>query len=302
VLSTGEIIVLINVHVGYNRPYFESYRPNILMDNFSQIIDNFTLQAGVFYTGKLCGISNFDNSSEGHIHLLQSGTLSITALNKQITVLNKPSLIFIPRPTKHSLQAKDVDNAELICATLNYGSNTSNVLADTLPDLLILPLEGSPFLQTNIDWMIDEANDESKQGRQAVMNRLMEIFIINMVRSLLDKGELTQGMLAGLMDPQLNKVLQAIHNKPEESWTLEIMSEIACMSRSKFAEMFRKTIGKTPNDYLANWRIGVAQTLLKQGKSVSIVANSVGYETASALARVFRKKCGLSPKEWLDSM
>jgi len=49
-----------------------------------------------------------------------------------------------------------------------------------------------------------------------------------------------------------------------------------------------------------SWRVGVAQSLLKQGKNVSIVANSVGYETASALARVFRKQTNMSPKEWLE--
>ena len=134
------------------------------------------------------------------------------------------------------------------------------------------------------------------------MNRLMEIFIINMIRSLLNKGELAQGMLAGLMHPQLKNVLQNLHNAPEKNWTLELMAESAAMSRSKFAEVFKNIIGQTPNEYLVNWRVGVAQSLLKQGKSVGIVANSVGYETASALARVFRKTCGLSPKQWLDNL
>jgi AraC-like DNA-binding protein len=276
------------------------------MDHLSQIIDNFSLQAGVFHMGKACGLSHFNDKGtlEGHIHLLQNGTLSILGLNKQNIILNKPSLIFIPRPLKHSLQARKVDSVQLICATLSYGSdsNTSNLLADTLPSLLILPLEQSPFLQTNIDLFLRESNEDKQQGRQAVMNRLMEIFIINMIRSLIHQGELAQGMLSGLMDPHLKKVLQEIHNQPDKNWTIETMAEIAAMSRSKFAEVFKKVIGQSPNEYLINWRVGVAQTLLRQGKSVSLVANNVGYETASGLARVFRKKCGLSPKEWLDSL
>lgn len=271
------------------------------MDHLSQIIDRFSLQAGVFYTGKLCGLSHFneDAALEGHIHLLRSGTLSIIGLDKSTIVLDKPSIIFLPRPVKHGLRARDTDNAELICATVTYGSNSSNLLAEALPDLLILPLESSPFLQTNIDWIIAEAGQE-QQGRQAVMNRLMEIFIISMMRSMINKGDIAQGMLAGLMHPQLKNVLQQLHNAPELSWSLEKMAEIALMSRSKFAEVFKAVIGQTPNDYLLSWRVGVAQSLLKQGKSVGIVANSVGYETASALARVFRKQINLSPKEWLE--
>ncbi|MGB2741535.1 MAG: AraC family transcriptional regulator [Cognaticolwellia sp.] len=297
-----EIIVLIGMSVGYNRPYFEPNRPNsVFMDHLSQIIDRFSLQAGVFYTGKLCGLSHFteDGALEGHIHLLRSGSLSILGLDKSTMVLDKPSIIFLPRPTKHSLKARDTDNAELICATVTYGSDSSNLLANALPDLLVLPLEQSPFLQTNIDWIITEAGVE-QQGRQAVMNRLMEIFIINMMRSLITKGELAQGMLAGLMHSQLKNVLQQLHNHPEAHWSLDKMAEIALMSRSKFAEVFKVVIGQTPNDYLVSWRVAVAQSLLKQGKNVSVVANSVGYETASALARVFRKQTNMSPKAWLE--
>ena len=301
-LITKRIIVLNDLQVGYNRPHFEPNSPEQHMDHLSCIINRFTLQAGVFYTGKLCGLSNFNENEaiEGHIHLLRSGTLSIIGLDKQTIILNKPSIIFIPRPIKHSIKAREIDEAELICATVTYGTNSTNLLANALPDLLILPLEQSPFLQTNIDWIINEAG-ENYQGRQAVMNRLMEIFIINMMRSLINTGELAKGMLAGLMHPQLKNVLQALHIEPDKNWNLENMAEIAAMSRSKFAEVFKSVVNQTPNEYLLNWRIGIAQSLLKQGKSVGIVANSVGYETASALARVFRKNCGMSPKEWLDS-
>ncbi|WDE02483.1 AraC family transcriptional regulator [Thalassomonas actiniarum] len=273
------------------------------MDHLSQIIDHFKLTAGVFYTGKLCGLSHFNENEalEGHIHLLRSGVLAVNGLDKSPLVLDQPSIIFLPRPTKHSLKAREIDNAELICANITYDSSSTSLLADALPDMLILPLESSPFLQTNIDWIISEAGDE-QQGRQAVMNRLMEIFIINMLRSLLVKGELARGMLAGLMHPQLKQVLQQLHNAPQENWSLNKMAELALMSRSKFAEIFKTVIGQTPNDYLVSWRVATAQSLLKQGKSVSLVANNVGYDTASALARVFRKTCGMSPKQWLDSL
>jgi len=50
---------------------------------------------------------------------------------------------------------------------------------------------------------------------------------------------------------------------------------------------------------LTDLRIAIAQGLLKKDKPVSLVANEMGYEHGSALARVFRKKTGLLPKEWL---
>jgi AraC-like DNA-binding protein len=107
-------------------------------------------------------------------------------------------------------------------------------------------------------------------------------------------------MLAGLSHPQLSKVLIKIHEKPEENWNLDSLSNLAAMSRSKFAELFKEVVGQPPGDYITDWRLFVAQGLLKENKSVGLVANEVGYENGSALARVFRKKTGLSPKEWLD--
>ena len=73
------------------------------------------------------------------------------------------------------------------------------------------------------------------------------------------------------------------------------------MSRSKFATLFRETVGTTPNDYITDVRIALAKEMLKDNVPVSIVANKVGYEHASALARIFRKRLGLSPKEWLKN-
>lgn len=71
------------------------------------------------------------------------------------------------------------------------------------------------------------------------------------------------------------------------------------MSRSKFAATFREVVGTTPNEYLTEIRINQAQELLLSQKPVNLVANEVGYEHGSALARIFRKKLGLSPKAWL---
>ncbi len=102
-------------------------------------------------------------------------------------------------------------------------------------------------------------------------------------------------MLAGLSHPQLVKVMNAIHEQPQENWSLEKLADIAVMSRSKFAELFRSIVGQPPGDYISDWRVAVAQGLLKKNKPVGWVANEVGYENGSALARVFRKKTGLSP-------
>ena len=40
--------------------------------------------------------------------------------------------------------------------------------------------------------------------------------------------------------------------------------------------------------------------IMKNNKPVNYVAGEVGYEHGSALARIFKKKLGLSPRQWLQ--
>lgn len=115
------------------------------MDQLSQIINTFSIQAGVFYTGKLCGLSSFENEAiEGHIHILKSGRLSISGTEKPEFTITEPSVIFFPRPKSHKLLAKESDEAEVICATVQYGIGQVNPVAQALPDLLVLPLSQAP--------------------------------------------------------------------------------------------------------------------------------------------------------------
>jgi transcriptional regulator GlxA family with amidase domain len=106
------------------------------------------------------------------------------------------------------------------------------------------------------------------------------------------------GMLAGLAHQQLRRAIVAMHQQPEQDWTLELLAEQAGMSRTSFATSFRDTVGQTPGSYLQRWRIGLAQKFLKQMHPLKMIASRVGYGTEAALSRAFRAQTGTSPREW----
>ena len=103
----------------------------------------------------------------------------------------------------------------------------------------------------------------------------------------------------GLGDPRLARALDAMHKHPETSWSLEALAQSAGMSRARFAAHFRQVVGITPFDYLTNWRMAVAQTMLLQGKSLKRIAPAVGYANSTALTRVFRARLGVPPSDWI---
>jgi AraC-like DNA-binding protein len=60
-------------------------------------------------------------------------------------------------------------------------------------------------------------------------------------------------------------------------------------------------VGDTPAEYLARWRLAIAQAELRRGKPLKLLAGELGYASASALSRLFAQKLGASPRAWKAS-
>jgi AraC-like DNA-binding protein len=270
------------------------------MDQLSVILQRFSMNTEVFFAGNLCGISHFNREqNQGHLHLLRSGELTLIDERGKPQLINEPTVLFFPTPHAHRIIGSEHNPPELVCANIIYNESSSNPIANALPTRMSFTLGEDEKLKQTADWLFEEAFHE-RCGRLPMINSLTNIFLIHVLRHVLDNNIMQHGLLAGLAHPQVSRVLLAVHDAPQHQWSLEEMSELAMMSRSKFADIFKCTVGQSPGDYLIDWRIVVAKGLLKQDKSVALVANAVGYENGSALARVFRKKLGISPKQWLE--
>lgn len=168
-----------------------------------------------------------------------------------------------------------------------------------LPDLMVIRLRDMPNLDQALQLLFLEAAQQHC-GRQAVLDRLMEVVFIQILRDAMEQQRLQVGLLAGLADTRLAKAFNAMHRAPARPWTLEQLAQQSGMSRARFASHFHDVVGITPGNYLTQWRLANAQSLLRQGKPVQWVSDTVGYGSASALSRAFRAQLGLSPTEWLN--
>ncbi|MGH9666063.1 MAG: helix-turn-helix domain-containing protein, partial [Bryobacteraceae bacterium] len=174
-----------------------------------------------------------------------------------------------------------------------------NPVVLALPEVLVVPLKSVEELEPAVKLLFAEAFGEN-DGRQAAVDRLAEYFFVLLLRTAMKSSLVKEGVLMGLADPRVANAIAAMHERPEHPWSLEELAEAAGMSRARFAVHFRRIVGVTPFDYLAGWRVGVAQALLKRGKALKIVAPSVGYASSTALTRAFRQRAGLPPTEWLS--
>ncbi len=269
------------------------------MDRLSTLLNHFSLHAGVFYTGNICGTYVYSaDPVRGHVHLVKRGPVRVIGERSGVIDITEPSVLFLPRPDTHRLVTDTRVGADVFCATIQFGEGGGNPVNDSLPDVVLVKLIDLPKVTELLDIVFDEAFAEHP-GRQAVLDRLCEVLMIRLLRHCMALGVVRGGTLAGLADERLAKVLSDIHEHPSRERSLEEMAAMAGMSRARFAARFREITGETPADYVASWRISVAQPLLKRGLQLKHVAGDVSYGSASAFSRAFVRKMGCSPTDWL---
>ncbi|CAN7770121.1 AraC family transcriptional regulator [Variovorax sp. LjRoot84] len=271
-----------------------------MSDRLSNLLQRFELSARVYHTGALCGIANFDGrDGVGHLHLVRQGPIEVTDRNGIRQVVSVPSALFYPRPLAHQLHADERAGADVVCAAIEFGLGDENPLLRGLPDLLIIVLADMPSLDSTLQLLFSEAIAQ-RCGHDAVVGRLTEVLVVQMLRFAIERQLVDSGLLAGLSDTRLAKALTAMHADPSRAWTLEALADSAGMSRARFAARFAEVVGIPPGEYLMQWRIGLAKALLRRGRPVKQVALEVGYGGASALGRAFSHLVGMAPTQWLE--
>ncbi|MEO6032068.1 MAG: cupin domain-containing protein, partial [Burkholderiaceae bacterium] len=104
------------------------------MDPLSLLLHRLSLSAGVFYSGQICGIHNFERDTHrGHVHIIKRGPVKLTGGREGSFEITDPSLLFLPRPDDHRLIADERAGADVVCASIQFGGGGHNPITDPLP-------------------------------------------------------------------------------------------------------------------------------------------------------------------------
>lgn len=258
---------------------------------------HFPVAAQVFNAGPLCGINAVeDDGRHGQLHLVREGVVEVVH-GRDALRIDRPSLLLYPRPLPHRFDTDPVRGADMVCAHLSFEGGAGNPIASALPAVLCVPLDALAGAEPVLGLLFEEAF-EQRCGRVALVERLLEVVMIQLLRHLMETHAIRGGLLSGLAHARLRNALVAMHEAPAKAWTLDELAQAAGMSRSVFAGSFREVVGTTPGQYLQGWRIGLVQQALRRGRSLKVVAADVGYGSEAALSRAFKAQTGQSPREW----
>jgi len=107
----------------------------------------------------------------------------------------------------------------------------------------------------------------------------------------------------GLTPARLRRVTELVHAKIEDELSLDEMAESAGLSTAHFSQMFRKSTGESPHQFVLRHRVQRAKEMLRAAEVRMLdVAVACGFKTQQHFARVFRQLCGASPTEYRQEL
>jgi AraC-like DNA-binding protein len=176
-----------------------------------------------------------------------------------------------------------------------FDSPDAGLLVSLLPALV--HVRGAERLSVLVR-LVGEESSERRSGRDLVLTRLVEVLLIEALRSA--QGEdASPGLLRGLADARLAPAMRQMHGQLARSWTVAQLAKTAALSRSAFFERFTRTVGLPPMEYLLAWRMAVAKDLLRRHDfAVGEVAERVGYGSASTFSTAFSRHVGQPPARY----
>ncbi|MBV6752259.1 AraC family transcriptional regulator [Pseudomonas chlororaphis] len=176
-----------------------------------------------------------------------------------------------------------------------FDSPDAALLVSLLP--VLLHLRGVEKLAVLVQWVREESM-EQRPGHEHVLVRLVEILLVEALRSTVEKNA-PAGLLRGLADTRLAAAMRLMHGDPARSWTVEALAKEAALSRSVFFERFTRAVGLPPMEYLLAWRMALAKDWLRKGDvAIATVAQRVGYGSASAFSTAFSRHVGQPPSRY----
>lgn len=179
-----------------------------------------------------------------------------------------------------------------------FDSDDSGLLVSMLPRQV--HVRGVERLSSLVRFLTEESA-ERRPGRDLVLNRLVEILLVEALR-LNDTPGAPAGLLRGLRDARLAEAIRRMHADPARSWTMGQLAKEAALSRSAFFDRFMRNVGMPPMEYLMAWRMALAKDLLRrQELDIAEVAERVGYGSASTFSTAFSRYVGEPPGRYARS-
>lgn len=261
--------------------------------------------------GDLASLSNMSALCHWHedveVLIPLKGYLSYSVNGTQITV-QEGNGIFVNARQMHYGFSSDGSDCEYICIVFRPQLLCAN---EEMQNRYVLPILTSPHFThmilrkaiaehrplLNILCRVDSIYQEKTAGYEMMALGYLHLFWQGLY-------ELNQGHIGEVVSTDVNALIQKqmleyIRTHYQEKITLDSIAAAGGVCRTRCCQIFKKYLGRTPNDYLNSFRLEKGMQLLKSTRmSITEIANACGYGSASYFTEMFTRQKGCSPTQY----
>lgn len=223
-------------------------------------------------------------------------------------------LLFVPPAVLHSITASTQDGmrSETYVFHMNFlGANSADIcavkyLTPVINQTLILPClirKKHPAYKNVFDIFlkINQAYDNTPAGYELLLRSLLLQAIVALLPY--SDEQVVHSPLETEHTFKLKLVLEYIGEHYAEELTIPQLARICYFSEYHFMRFFKKYTGTSCLEYIKNLRLEKAAEQFAQGaQSVLDTALSAGFSNLSYFYREFKKKYGMTPRKFIESI
>ena len=301
------------------------------MDALTDILNTLRLSSSLYYRTQFTspwGIEVPTKAKVARFHIVIRGQCWLQVNDDEGIHISNGDLVIVPHGAPHTLADTPTTTTQpitqvleqteysgegplvyggdgagccLVCGEFSFNDLGNHPLLTNLPTILYVSGDKSyntQWLQSAIGF-IDHEAAKLEPGAHAIIDRLSEIILIQVIRATLAESQEYIPFLSAFIDARINRVLTAIHAKPEDDWSVERLGQLVNMSRSSFSNRFTELANMTPLQYVIFVRLQKASRLLiETSQPLIAVAENIGYQSEAAFSQAFKKQFGMRPGEF----
>lgn len=184
------------------------------------------------------------------------------------------------------------------CGELRAGLLGGSDLFASLNQPLVVRFGSADGLRYQFEMLLAESM-RPEMGSRVLTEALLKQCLVLTLRRWIEIDSSSLPWLAGLADPRLSRVLHTIFEQPAVAYTVESLALMAGMSRSAFADAFRRAFGLSPMSLIKLVRLRRASELLiTTTLPVCKVAMQAGFSSRSNFTVSFAELHGMDPSRF----
>lgn len=237
------------------------------------------------------GCGKYDYQSGGTVICVSPGQIGGKEDNGERINLDGWALLFHPDMLHGTPLEKEIRNYTFFDYNANEALHTTEEEYTLLADIM-----------KKVKMELDTRHDD-------MQNSILLDYIsllLNYCKRFYDRQFLTRKVENIDMLHRFSSVLEDYYAKGEQFRqglpTVAYCADRLCMSAGYFGDMVKKHTGDSAKNYIHHFIIQKAKNLLASGETISAAAYDLGFDYPQHLSRLFKKKEGISPSEYIDKI